>query len=88
MNNLQKIAYEISGYNPLNEEVGARNDYYYEECHSSRQKINFVKNFCFDSDDFEPVTEAQAGAIVGYLESRFTCSDNWYHAFKELGEKL
>lgn len=78
LNVMQKIAQEISGYEPTGPFSSAINDYYYE----SENKIQFIIDFAFDVHDIE-LSQNRAQRIYDFLEGEFDQDDRW-HAFKML----
>jgi hypothetical protein len=74
MNNLQQIASDISGYIPLNfydayipSEQGARDDYYYDECHTTQEKIYQIKHYAENVSELY-ISSAEIYRVMGFLE--------------------
>ena len=83
MNNLQKIASDISGYSP-NGEIGAKNDFYYEiEC--SFEKKCFIIDFSKNIENVKIISPYEATKIYDFLETNYTNSSDQYHSFQDLG---
>lgn len=83
MNNLQKIASDISGYSP-NGEMGAKNDFYYEiEC--PFEKLDFIIDFSKNAENVKIVSKHEATEIFDFLRRNYTNSSEEYHSFQDLG---
>jgi hypothetical protein len=80
MNNLQKIASDISGYGF--EHMSARDDGYYE----SNDKINYLQDYAFTAENVSSISKDEAIRIMDFLESDFCCSSDYDYMFKILGE--
>jgi len=83
MNNLQKIATDISGYS-LTDEAGARNDYFYD-LETYKEQLEFIKDYSNTVDDVMPLDDREARQIVNYLTADFDCGDDRWYALNELG---
>ena len=78
MNNLQKIASLISGYEFT--ERSARDGGYYE----SDDQINYLQDVAFNGDDLSPITKMEALEIDLFLSAEMSSNER-YHAFRSLG---
>lgn len=86
LNNLQKIASSISGYEHYEDFTSARNDFYYDECDSLDKKISQVLAIGenFGDDDCIILTKDEARKIVEFLDIDFSGSNEMYHAYENL----
>lgn len=84
MNNLQKIASFISGYDNRSDFGGAKNDWYYD-LETYEDKVNYIMEVGIDYDELGLVFEKEAKEIVEFLEKDFKGTDDLYWAFDELG---
>jgi hypothetical protein len=82
MNKIQKLVYEVCGYNPLTEESGARNAFYYE-CSSEKEKLGFLLELDYHAMHLN-LNCNEIFQAYRFLESEFSGSNQQYHAFKDL----
>lgn len=84
MNNLQKIASQISGYEPTNDFTSAKNDYYYD-LKTEQEQVEFLIEFSLNVNDVEKITDVEARKINSFLQDDADMSQNdRYHAFMKL----
>lgn len=89
MNNLQKIALDISGYSDYSKQ-GAKNDGYYEQ-KTLGQKLDFILEYAEYAEGVMPVKLKDAFKILSFLEGqnaetdeKFSGSNDRFHAIRHL----
>lgn len=83
MNNLQKIASDISGYHGIEKASGAQDDGYYEQ-KGYYAKLGYIFAFSAMAEEVVPVNFHQAEKIVGFLEMDFLDSHEMNEDFNNL----
>jgi len=89
MNNLQTIAENVSGYNPLTQQSGASDDGYKgtinEKVAYLSQPFPIWNEKTLDFDSYITLTEIEASFVVYYLEGDYSSQDQQERAFTALG---
>ena len=80
MNNLQKIASDLSGYGY--EETSAQDDGYFNQV-SADEKIAYVIEYSNSIDGIDPIGREEAARIVEFIDGGYFRYDPYY-AFKAL----
>lgn len=80
MNNLQKIASDITGY--THEETGACNSFYYNLL-TEDEKLSFIQEYAFDV--YDPIKRNEAETIYNFIELSHNGTNGWYYDFEALG---
>lgn len=85
MNNLQKIASIISGYNPDGYFTSAKDDFYYDK-KTQIEKLAQIIATSNTADEVSSLSMNEANQVMNWLETKFNGSNEMWHTFENLGK--
>lgn len=85
-NNLQNIAWNISGYSIHDHETGAQDDGYYD-CGTLEEKLDYIITFSQNVDGINAVTMEEAKILVSFLDKESAFSNDHFYDFLDLNNE-
>ena len=83
LNNLQKLASQISGYEHHEDYTSARDDGYYEIEYLS-EKVDYLMLYGFTYDEIKPITHSEALDVIAFLDADHNNSGDWWNEYEQL----
>lgn len=83
MNNKQKLFEAITGYSPTLINVGARNDFYFDECKTKDEKIQQLKDYAENALEIY-LTENDIESVYDAIETEKDGANDWFYVYNKL----